>query len=294
MMKNPNLVRNVSVVGHLHHGKTTFMDMLLEQTHDVKYQWFSNDKQLRYTDTRLDEQEREVSIKAVPMSLVMPSGTGKHLLFNMMDTPGHCNFSDEVTASYRLSDGVLLLVDAVEGLMCNTERLIKHAASERLPICVFINKIDRLILELKLPPADAYHKLRHTLEEVNAVIEAAYGGGEDCPFADPVKGTVCFGSALYGWSFTLESFARLYAEVQGVEMDTKQFARRLWGDTYFHDDTRVFRKKPPPGGGERSFVQFILEPLYKIYSQAVGEHPVGLYNLNPVDPQLVSAWFPNP
>jgi len=273
LMGNPNLVRNITVAGHLHHGKTTFMDMLLEQTHTVDYKWFSNDKQLRYTDTRLDEQEREMSIKAVPLSLVMPSSTGKHLLFNLMDTPGHVNFSDEVTASYRLSDGVLLVVDAVEGLMCNTERLIKHAASERLPVVVFINKIDRLILELKLPPVDAYHKLRHTLEEVNAVIEAAYGGDEDCPLADPVKGTVCFGSALYGWSFTLESFAQLYAQVQGVEMNTKEFARRLWGDMYFHSDTRTFKKKPPMGGGERSFVQFILEPLYKIYSQAVGEHP---------------------
>ena len=273
LMTNANLVRNITVVGHLHHGKTTFMDMLLEQTHDVQFEWYSSDRQLRYTDTRLDEQDREVSIKAVPMSLVMPSSTGKHLLFNLMDTPGHVNFSDEATASYRLSDGVLLVVDAVEGMMCGTERLIKHAAAQRLPVCVFINKIDRLILELKLPPADAYHKLRHTLEEVNAVIEAAYGAGQDCPFADPVKGTVCFGSALYGWSFTLESFAKLYAEVQGVEMNTKEFARRLWGDLYFHDDTRVFRRKPPPGGGERSFVQFIMEPLYKVYSQAVGEHP---------------------
>jgi U5 small nuclear ribonucleoprotein component len=270
---NPNLVRNVAIAGHLHHGKTTFMDMLTEQTHEITYEWLSNEKQLRYTDTRLDEQDREISIKAVPMSLALPSGTGKHLLFNLMDTPGHVNFSDEVTASYRLADSVLLVVDAVEGVMCNTERLIKHAAKERLPICVFVNKIDRLILELKLPPADAYHKLRHTLEEVNAVIEAAYGGDENCPFADPVRGTVCFGSALYGWSFTLHSFAKLYADVKGVEMNTKEFSRRLWGDVYFHDDTRTFKKKPPPGGGERSFVQFILEPLYKIYSQAVGEHP---------------------
>jgi len=213
---NPNLVRNVAIAGHLHHGKTTFMDMLTEQTHEITYEWLSNEKQLRYTDTRLDEQDREISIKAVPMSLALPSGTGKHLLFNLMDTPGHVNFSDEVTASYRLADSVLLVVDAVEGVMCNTERLIKHAAKERLPICVFVNKIDRLILELKLPPADAYHKLRHTLEEVNAVIEAAYGGDENCPFADPVRGTVCFGSALYGWSFTLQSFAKPYADVKGV------------------------------------------------------------------------------
>ena len=272
MSRNPNLIRNVAVAGHLHHGKTTFMDMLVEQTHDVKFEW-SGDKQLRYTDTRLDEQDREVSVKAVPMCLPLCAASGKHLVFNLMDTPGHVNFSDEVTASYRLADSVLLVVDAVEGVMCNTERLIRHAAKERLPVVVFVNKIDRLILELKLPPADAYHKIRHVLEEINAVIEAAYGPDEDCPFADPVKGTVCFGSALYGWSFTLESFARLYARARGVEMNTKEFARRLWGDLYFHDDDRVFRRKAPPGGGERSFVQFILEPLYKMYSQAVGEHP---------------------
>ena len=177
LMGNANLVRNVAVAGHLHHGKTTLFDMLVEQTHHVDDAIVhADDRALRYTDTRLDEQDREVSIKAVPMSLVMPNGAGKHLLFNMMDTPGHVNFSDEVTASYRLSDGVMLVVDAVEGVMCGTERLIKHAAKERLPICVFVNKVDRLILELKLPPADAYHKIRHTLEEINAIIEATYGG----------------------------------------------------------------------------------------------------------------------
>ena len=156
LMGNANLVRNVAVAGHLHHGKTTVFDMLVEQTHHVDDAIVhADDRALRYTDTRLDEQDREVSIKAVPMSLVMPNGAGKHLLFNMMDTPGHVNFSDEVTASYRLADSVLLVVDAVEGVMCNTERLIRHAAREHLPVVVFVNKIDRIILELKLPPADA-------------------------------------------------------------------------------------------------------------------------------------------
>lgn len=89
-----------------------------------------------------------------------------------MDTPGHINFSDEVTASLRLSDGVLLVVDAHEGLLMNTERLLKHAVQERLAVTLCINKIDRLVLELKLPPVDAYHKLKHIVGMQRALFAA--------------------------------------------------------------------------------------------------------------------------
>ncbi len=84
---------------------------------------------------------------------------------------------------------------------------------------------------------------------------------------DPIRGNVAFASAQSGWSFTLHSFAQLYADVCGVAFDTKEFARRLWGDVYFHPDSRTFKRKPPTGGAERTFVAFLLEPLYKIYSQ---------------------------
>lgn len=80
------------------------------------------------------------------------------------------NFSDEMTAAFRLSDGVVIFVDAHEGVMMNTERAIKHAIQERLPITICINKIDRLMLELKLPPADAYYKLRFILDQINTVL----------------------------------------------------------------------------------------------------------------------------
>ena len=83
---------------------------------------------------------------------------------------GHVNFSDEVTAALRLCDGVVVVVDAVEGVMMNTERVIRHAVQQDKAVTLCINKVDRLILELKLPPTDAYHKLKHTIDEVNSIL----------------------------------------------------------------------------------------------------------------------------
>lgn len=117
LMSNPALVRNVALVGHLQHGKTVFMDMLVEQTHHMSTFDSNSDKHMRYTDTRIDEQERRISIKAVPMSLVLEDSNSKSYLCNVMDTPGHVNFSDEMTASLRLADGAVLIVDAAEGMM---------------------------------------------------------------------------------------------------------------------------------------------------------------------------------
>ncbi|EEE65993.1 hypothetical protein OsJ_21930 [Oryza sativa Japonica Group] len=268
---NPALVRNVALVGHLQHGKTVFMDMLVEQTHEVDTFDSEGERHVRFTDTRVDEQERRVSIKAVPMSLVLEGGNGKSYLCNIMDTPGHVNFSDEMTAALRIADGAVLVVDAAEGVMVNTERAIRHATQERLPIVVVINKVDRLITELKLPPNDAYFKLRHTLEAINDLISSCSTTVGGTQLVDPAAGNVCFASGSAGWSFTLQSFAHLYLKIHGIQFDHEKFASRLWGDLYYHPDTRTFKKKPPKEGANRSFVEFVLEPLYKIYSQVVGE-----------------------
>ncbi|EFN60133.1 hypothetical protein CHLNCDRAFT_56589 [Chlorella variabilis] len=270
LLATPELIRSVAVVGHLHHGKTLLMDMFVEQTHELTASQRSNERPMRYTDTRVDEQARAISLKSVPMSLVMEGSSGKSYAINLIDTPGHVNFSDELSAALRLSDGVLLVVDAVEGVMVGTERAIKAAAAEGLPICLLIAKFDRLLLELKLPPTDAYHKLRHTIEEVNTLIATHYGDDEQ-HLVSPLKGNVAFTAALYGWSFTLESFATLYCEVHDAPMDPKEFSQRLWGDRYFNPETRTFAKKAGPSAGERTFVQFVLEPLYKIYAQIIGE-----------------------
>ncbi|KAG6739913.1 hypothetical protein POTOM_057531 [Populus tomentosa] len=309
LMSNPSLVRNVALVGHLQHGKTVFMDMLVEQTHHTPTFDINSEKHIRYTDTRIDEQERRISIKAVPMSLVLEDSNSKSYLCNIMDTPGHVNFSDEMTAALRLADGAVLVVDAAEGVMAlvangfvydwtdcsnkaiifycmtcdtcsqyhalmivNTERAIRHAIQEQLPIVVVINKVDRLITELKLPPKDAYHKLRHTIEVINNHISAVSSTAGNVQVIDPAAGNVCFAGATAGWSFTLHSFARLYLKLHGIPFDADKFASRLWGDMYYNPEDRTFKKKPPASGAERSFVQFVLEPLYKIYSQVIGEH----------------------
>ncbi|KAJ8313489.1 hypothetical protein KUTeg_008050 [Tegillarca granosa] len=267
LMDTPELIRNVTLCGHLHHGKTSFVDCLIEQTHPEMV--IKDDKNIRYTDTLFTEQERGVSIKSTPVTMVLPDSKNKSYLINMFDTPGHVNFSDEVTAAYRLSDGAVIFVDAAEGVMLNTERLIKHALHEKLPVTVCINKIDRLILELKLPPTDAYYKLRHILDEINGLI-SVYAEDEESHTISPLMGNVCFASSYFRFCFTLQSFAKIYSDTYGG-INSKEFARRLWGDIYFNSKTRKFLKKPPHGSSQRSFVEFILEPLYKIFAQVVGD-----------------------
>ena len=236
LMDNACLVRNVALVGHLHHGKSSFVDCLMQQTHpDLKT---SDGKPIRYTDTLFTEQERGVSIKSMPITFVQGDVRGKSYLLNVFDTPGHVNFSDEVTAAIRLCDGVCVFVDAAEGVMLNTERLIKHAVHERMAVTVCINKIDRLILELKLPPQDAYYKLRHIVEELNALM-SLYSDEENTQVLSPLLGNVCFASSQFSVCFTLKSFAHLYAETYGNNINENEFARRLWGDIYFNPKTET-------------------------------------------------------
>ncbi|KAJ3104601.1 hypothetical protein HDU96_008865 [Phlyctochytrium bullatum] len=262
----PDLVRNVAFIGHLHHGKTSLIDVLVSQTHHVN--WSPGDD-VRYTDVHEMERQRGVSIKAKPISFVMQDVKGKSYLLNVVDTPGHVCFADEVSAAVRVVDGAVVVVDVVEGAMVNTENMMRHCLNEGIPMTLVINKMDRLILELKMPPADAYYKLKHTLEELNAIIDAHPNGG-DFRFS-PESGNVCFASSQFGWCFSLRSFAQMYADTHDTQIDIDDFAFRLWGDIYFDERRRSFRKKPLTDTHPRTFVHFILEPLYKLYAQVLGE-----------------------
>ncbi|TIC27938.1 P-loop containing nucleoside triphosphate hydrolase protein [Wallemia mellicola] len=265
MMHYPEMVRNVVVVGHLHHGKTSLMDLLTFQTH--KLTWDS-DKKERYTDLHELERSREISIKSTPMSFVLQSTIGKSILVNAIDTPGHTNFVDEVANATRLADGAIVVVDVVEGVMAGTELALKHVLKEGLRPVLVLNKMERLFLELRLPPSEAYFKVKHTIEEVNSVISTI--APHESSRLSPELGNVAFASTDMHWCFTLQSFAQMYADTFG-SFDINAFAARLWGNIFFDVERRKFVRKPPQGSPVRSFVHFVLEPLYKIYTQVIGE-----------------------
>ena len=187
----------------------------------------------------------------------------------MIDTPGHCNFAGEVSASLRVVDGVVLFVDVAEGVMMTTERLVAHVAQQKLPITLCLNKIDRLIIELKLPPEDAYYKIRQVIDEVNALIKTH--GGDDAELLSPVKQNVIFASPEFSFCFSLKTFAEIYSDSHGATFQASQLACRLWGDIYFNPQKRCFQKTKSGPDSQRSFVQWILEPLYKIFSQTIGD-----------------------
>ncbi|KAJ4345888.1 uncharacterized protein N0V89_012024 [Didymosphaeria variabile] len=288
LMNYPDQIRNIAIAGHLHHGKTAFMDMLVMETHDIQDRLDSKrgkkrEEQLRYTDVHVVERERGLSIKAAPMTLVLQNTSMKSHLFNIIDTPGHVNFADEVAASLRLVDGVVLVVDVVEGVQVTTELAIKHAVLEDLPLTLVVNKMDRLILELKLPPRDAYFKIKHVIEEVNTVIENTIPGRGERRRVSPERGNVAFACSSMRWCFTLQSFAKMYAEFYPgpakapgfgkpmKNLDVEKFAVRLWGDVFYNPGSRKFSRKAQEEDSKRSFVHWILEPIYKLYAHTLSE-----------------------
>ena len=142
-MKNQALLRNVCFAGNLGHGKTLLIDMLVQQTHIRKWDL---DKNYRWMDSRYDEQDREMTIKMKTLSLLLPDFKDKNYVINIVDTPGHPNLVGELVAALRVSDGVALVVDVIEGVMMVDEKIIRHVVRENLDIVVVINKIDRLIV----------------------------------------------------------------------------------------------------------------------------------------------------
>ncbi|KAI0667587.1 translation elongation factor 2 [Trametes maxima] len=168
-------VRNITTIGHVDHGKTTMMDALLAANNIISTRMAGK---IRYLDSREDEQERGITMESSAVSLrfkvvertLEGDSRPKTYVVNMIDTPGHVDFSSEVSTASRLCDGALVLVDVVEGVCTQTITVLRQAWQDRLRPILVINKFDRLITELKLSPMEAYHHLAQLIEQVNAVM----------------------------------------------------------------------------------------------------------------------------
>ena len=222
LMTEPAHIRNIGIVAHIDHGKTTLSDNLLAGAGIISEELAG--KQL-FMDSDEEEQARGITIDASNVSMVHEYN-GQDYLINMIDTPGHVDFGGDVTRAMRAVDGAVVLVDAVEGTMPQTETVLRQALKEQVRPILFINKVDRLINELKVDEMEMQIRLGKVIDKVNKLIkgmnEESYNSGWKL---DASQGTVAFGSALYNWAVSAPymkksgvSFKEVYDKCKAGDM----------------------------------------------------------------------------
>jgi elongation factor 2 len=200
LMNYPEMIRNTSIIAHVDHGKTTLSDSLLAAAGIISEQRAG--QQLVLDSWEL-EQKRQMTVFASNISLAH-TFKEKEYLINLIDTPGHIDFSGAVTRSLRAVDGALVVVDAVEGPMTQTETVLMQALRERVQPILFINKVDRLIKEIKLTPEEIQRKFAKIITRVNGLIEKYAPAEHKKDWQVKVEdGSVAFGSALHKWGLNL-------------------------------------------------------------------------------------------
>src|SRR3989304_7488426 len=200
LMNNPEIIRNTSIIAHVDHGKTTLSDSLLANAGIISTQTAG---QKLFLDSWDLEQKRQMTVFASNVSLTH-TYQNKDYLINLIDTPGHIDFSGAVTRSLRAVDGALVVVDAVEGPMTQTETVLMQALRERVKPILFINKVDRLIKEIKLTPEEIQRKFAKVILRINNLIEKHAPPEHKKDWQVTVEdGRVAFGSALHKWGLNL-------------------------------------------------------------------------------------------
>ena len=263
IMDTADNLRNMSVIAHVDHGKSTLTDSLIAKAGIIAGEKAGD---ARTTDTRADEQERGITIKSTGVSLYFETDVVNQVdkipyLINLIDSPGHVDFSSEVTAALRVTDGALVVVDYVEGVCVQTETVLRQALAEKIKPVMMINKIDRGILELQVDGETMYQNFQRVIENANVIISTyeCEDMGET-QMVDPTNGTVAFGSALFGWAFTLTHFARVYSAK--FKLDREKLMQKLWGDNYYNAKEKKFTSDG--GDLQRCFVQFIMKPVTQL------------------------------
>lgn len=293
LQRDPERIRNICILAHVDHGKTTLSDSLVASNGIISNKLAGK---LRYLDSRPDEQLRGITMKSSLISLYHSFNT-EEFLVNLIDSPGHVDFASEVSTAVRLCDGAIVVVDVVEGVSPQTRSALAIAYVEGLKPILVLNKIDRLITEMKLTPLDAYVHMTQVLEQVNAVTAELFTSDilereereintiieKDCDLSDwqsaleeaddsqlyfsPEQGNVLFTSAVDGWGFGIREFARIYAEKLGFS--ERVLMKTLWGDYYLNGKLKRIFKGAQEKAKKPLFVQLILESIWIMYDTVV-------------------------
>ncbi|XP_062868569.1 elongation factor-like GTPase 1 [Trichomycterus rosablanca] len=299
LQKKASNIRNICILAHVDHGKTTLADCLVASNGIISTRLAGK---LRYLDSREDEQIRGITMKSSAISLHYTSGQDEYLI-NLIDSPGHVDFSSEVSTAVRLCDGAIVVVDAVEGVCPQTQAVLRQAWLENIRPVLVLNKIDRLIVELKLSPQEAYTHLQKILEQVNAVTGTLFtstvleeravkeaqvqderpeaDGGEQVYdwssgleetddshlYFSPDQGNVVFASAIDSWGFSVCQFAEIYSKKMGIRSEILQ--KTLWGDFYLNTKAKKIMKGAQVKGKKPLFVQLVLENIWSLYDAVV-------------------------
>lgn len=271
LSQHPENIRNFCMVAHVDHGKTTLSDYLVASNGILSPQLAG---EVRLLDSRPDEQERCITMKASSIALHHSYENTNHVL-NLVDSPGHIDFSCEVSTAMRLCDGAVVIVDVVDGVTQQTSSILRHTYREGLSMCLVLNKIDLLVTTQQFTAEEAYLRLRSIIELCNALL-ASYAtqmhiqeldqdmvreDPSDDVWFDPAKGNVLFCSCHDGWAAGIDFFAKLYKDK--VPLD--DLAGALWGEHYFDPKTKTVSPDPKKAGQLPLCVQLVLEPIWQLY-----------------------------
>jgi len=219
LMYEPKKIRNIGTIAHIDHGKTTFSDSLIAGAGMISFEIAG---QRRFLDTDDQEQERGITIWSANASMVH-SFENEDYLINLIDTPGHVDFGGDVTRALRAVDGAILLVDAVESVMPQTETVLRQALKDRVKPVLFINKVDRLIKELKFTPEQMQERFVRIITDVNILIQKyAEIEYKDKFLVNVEDGSVAFGSALKKWGTSISFMKKTGITFKDIIEKTEQ------------------------------------------------------------------------
>src|SRR3989339_587031 len=255
--KNPKFIRNICTSAHIHHGKTAFTDNLLAASGHMASKNAGDLEDGMATWQHADEQERLMTVDAANVSMVHEF-RGDEFLINLIDTPGHVDFGGNVTRAMRAVDGTVVLICAVEGIMPQTENVVKQAVRERVKPVLFINKVDRLVKELKLSPEKIQERFIKLISEFNDLIEEiAEPEYKEAWKVNIADGSVAFGSARENWALSLPFMQKkgvTFKDILNIyEMDDETRKDWVWKNAALNEVIldMVIKHHPDPIDAQR-------------------------------------------